>query len=169
MEALEAILTRRSIRKYKSQSVPKEVTNKLLEAAMAAPSSMNLQPWRFVVIDDRAILDRIPELHPHARMLKEAPLAVLVCADTKAQNMEGYWAQDCSAATENLLLAAHALGLGAVWLGVFPKKERMDAVAGLIGLPEDIKPVTLISIGWPAEEKPALERFDPSLVHRNRW
>ena len=169
MEALEAILTRRSIRKYKSQSVPKDVINKLLEAAMAAPSSMNLQPWRFVVIDDRAVLDKIPELHPHAKMLKEAPLAVLVCADSKVQNIEGYWAQDCSAATENILLAAHALGLGAVWLGVFPRKERMDAVAGLLRLPEEIKPVSLVSIGHPAEEKPASNKFDPSRVHRNKW
>jgi nitroreductase len=169
MEALEAILTRRSIRKYRDRPVDNDTVRKLLEAAMAAPSSMNIQPWRFVVIDDRAILDRIPQLHPHAKMLKEAPLAILVCADIKVQNMEGYWAQDCSAATENILLSAHALGLGAVWLGVFPRKERMDAVAGLIGLPEDIKPVSLVSIGWPAEEKPASNRFEASFIHHNKW
>lgn len=169
MDALEAILTRRSIRKYQVKLVDDDTVRKLLEAAMAAPSSMNLQPWRFVVIDDRAVLDKIPELHPHAKMLKEAPLAVLVCADSKVQNIEGYWAQDCSAATENILLAAHALGLGAVWLGVFPRKERMDAVAGLLGLPEEIKPVSLISIGHPAEDKPASNRFNTSFVHRNKW
>ena len=169
MDALEAILTRRSIRKYQDKLVDDDTVRKLLEAAMAAPSSMNLQPWRFIVIDDRAILDKIPDLHPHAKMLKEAPLAVLVCADSKVQNIEGYWAQDCSAATENILLAAHALGLGAVWLGVFPRKERMDAVVGLLDLPEEIKPVSLISIGHPAEEKPASNRFDPSRVHHNKW
>jgi len=169
MDALEAILTRRSIRKYQVKLVDDDTVRKLLEAAMAAPSSMNLQPWRFIVIDDRAILDKIPELHPHAKMLKEAPLAVLVCSDSKVQNIEGYWAQDCSAATENILLAAHALGLGAVWLGVFPRKERMDAVAGLLGLPEEIKPVSLISIGHPAEDKPASNRFNTSFVHRNKW
>jgi len=166
---MEAILTRRSIRKYQDRLVDDDTVGKLLEAAMAAPSSMNLQPWRFVVIDKRTILDKIPDLHPHAKMLKEAPLAVLVCADIKVQNMEGYWAQDCSAATENILLAAHAHGLGAVWLGVFPRKERMDAVAGLLGLPEEIKPVSLVSIGHPAEEKPSSNRFNASFVHHNRW
>jgi nitroreductase len=169
MDAIEAILTRRSIRKYQDKPVPKDVIHKLLEAGMAAPSSMNLQPWRFIIIDGRAILDKMTELHPHAKMLKEAPIALLVCADTKIQKMEGYCAQDCSAATENILLAAHALGLGAVWLGVYPRKERMDAIAKLFGLPDEIIPISLISIGYPAEEKPASNRFDPTFVHHNKW
>lgn len=169
MNALEAIFTRRSIRKYKSQSISAGEIKKLLQAGMSAPSSMNLKPWRFIVINDRTILDGISEIHPHAKMLKEAPLAILVCADAKAQNIEGYWAQDCSAATENILLAAHSLGLGAVWLGVFPRQERMQQMADLFGLPDDIKPVTLVSIGLPAEEKPAGERFDPSFVYNNKW
>lgn len=169
MEALEAILTRRSIRKYESKPVPPDVIDKLLEAAMAAPSSMNLQPWRFVVINDHAVLDKIPEIHPHAKMLKEAPLAILVCADTNAQDMEGYWVQDCSAATQNILLAAHAVGLGAVWLGIFPRNERMEGITGLTGLPDDIKPVTLISIGYPAEVKSPSDRYNSSFVHYNNW
>lgn len=169
MEALEAILTRRSIRKYENKPVPPETIDKLLEAAMVAPSSMNLQPWRFVVISDRAILDKIPEIHPHAKMLKEAPLAILVCADTNAQDMEGYWVQDCSAATQNILLAAHALGLGAVWLGIFPRTERMEGIIGLTGLPDDIKPVTLISIGYPGEVKSPSDRYNSTFVHYNNW
>jgi nitroreductase len=166
---MEAILSRRSIRRYTPDPVPEEVIQELLAAAMSAPSASNEQPWQFVVIDDRHLLDEIPKFHPYAGMLKQAPLAIAVCGDLKLETMSGYWIQDCSAATENLLLAAHAKGLGAVWLGVHPREERVNAVRELLGLPEQVRPLCLISIGYPAEQKPPSHRYDASRVHRNRW
>ena len=169
MDAMEAILSRRSIRKYSGEGVGEEDVKAMLEAAMAAPSAANQQPWRFVVIDDRELLDAVPEFHQYARMLKEAPLAILVCTDTalQSENVAVMWVQDCSAATENLLLAAHALGLGAVWLGIYPGEERVQGMRELLGLPEEVTPFALVSIGHPAEEKPPAGRYDGSRVHRN--
>ncbi len=112
METIEAIMTRRSVRKYTSQEVSEEQVEQLLRAGMQAPSANNGQPWHFVVIRDRAILDEIPKFHPYAQMLKSAPLAILVCADLAHTNSPDYWMVDCSAATENILLAAHVLGIG---------------------------------------------------------
>lgn len=169
MEAMEAILTRRSIRRYTGEPVPKKMTQELLEAAMSAPSASNEQPWHFVIIDERQILDEIPKYHPYSSMLREAPLAIAVCGDLKREIMKGYWIQDCSAATENILIAAQAKGLGAVWLGVFPREERALAIQKLLGLPEYIIPLCLVSIGYPAEKKSRANRYDPSRIHYNRW
>lgn len=169
MDAIEAILTRRSIRKYAPGPVPPQAVQTLLEAAMAAPSSKNQQPWAFVLIDDRRILDAIPDFHPHAKMLTSAPLAILVCADTTRQPLEGYWLQDCAAATQNLLLAAHALGLGACWVGVQPREEREAGLRRLLALPDPIRPVAMVALGLPGESKGRAERHDPSRVHRNGW
>lgn len=169
MEAMKAILSRRSIRKYTAQPVPDEVITELLKAAMSAPSAGNQQPWQFVVINERQVLDEIPEIHPHSQMLREAPLAILVCGDGQRATREKYWVQDCSAATENLLIAAHAKGLGAVWLGVHPIEERIVGLQKLLGLPEYIAPLALISIGYPAETKPPANRYDAARVHYNRW
>ena len=126
MDVLEAIHTRRSIRKYVDQPVPEELIQKLLAAAMQAPSARNQQPWEFVVIDDRAMLSKIPEFMPNAAMAAGAPLAILVCADLDLETSPGYWMVDCAAAVEKMLLAAHGLGLGAVWCGVYPRDKRMD-------------------------------------------
>ncbi len=169
MDAIEAILTRRSIRRYAPGPIPGDVVRTLLEAAMAAPSSKNRQPWAFVLLEDRALLDAIPEFHPHAAMLRHAPLAILVCADTTRQPLEGYWLQDCAAATQNLLLAAHALGLGACWVGVQPRAEREAGLRRLLSLPDTIRPVALVALGLPAETPPRADRFDPSRIHRNGW
>lgn len=169
MEALEAIFTRRSIRKYKSEPVTKEEVETLLRAAMAAPSSRNKQPWRFIVIDDRNILDSIPRFHEYAKMLHEAQVAILVCGDRSVQPLDGYLALDCAAATQNILLAAHAMGLGAVWVASYPREERMKGFAEVCGLPEHIVPIALVSIGRPAETKPPSSRFDPAKVHHNRF
>ena len=168
MDAMEAILSRRSIRKYANQPVPEPVLKQLLQAAMAAPSAGNEQPWQFVVIDDRKILDEIPTFHPHSSMLREAPIAILVCGDLKLAKYKG-WVQDCSAATENLLLAAHALGLGAVWLGVYPIEELVGEMRRLLGAPEHVVPFSLVSVGYPAERKPPAERYDESRIRRNKW
>jgi nitroreductase len=166
MKTMEAILTRRSIRKYTSSPIPKGVIRELLKAAMSAPSAANKQPWHFVVVDDRTILDRIPEFHPYSNMVVEAPLAIIVCGESDS---EGWWVQDCSAAAENLLIAAHAKCLGAVWLGAYPSKPRIDGIRMLLGLPPQIMPLCIIPIGYPAESKDIVNRYDRKKVHRNRW
>lgn len=169
MDAMQAILSRRSCRRYTSQPIPEHVIKELLEAGMAAPSAGNQQPWYFVVISDRAILDEIPKFHPWSQMLKEASVAILVCGDVKSEKHKGFWVQDCSAATQNILIAAHAKELGAVWLGVHPDEDRVIPTQKLLGLPEHIVPLSLISIGHPAEHKPPANRYDASRVRQNRW
>ena len=169
MDALETIMTRRSVRKFTSLEVGDELVEKLLRAAMQAPSANNGQPWHFVVIRDRAILDAVPFFHPFAQMVKEAPLAVLVCADTGNARSPDYWVLDCSAATQNILLAAHALGLGAVWLGIHPRQERMEKMAPLVKLPEGVKPLALIALGFPAEHHAFSDRFKPARIHQDTW
>lgn len=172
MEAMDAILSRRSIRKYTAKPIPEQLTKELLEAAMSAPSAGNQQPWRFVVIDDRRILDEIPKFHSYSEMLKEAPLAILVCFDKRLEGKKAgglWWVQDCSAATENVLIAAHAKGLGAVWLGIYPDEGVVAGVRKLLGLPSHITPFSLVSVGYPAEKKPRADRYDASRIHRNKW
>ncbi len=169
MDVLEAIHTRRSIRKYVDQPVPKELVQKLLAAAMQAPSARNQQPWEFVVIDDRALLSKIPEFMPNAAMAAGAPLAILVCADLDLETSPGYWTVDCAAAVENMLLAAHGLGLGAVWCGVYPRDKRMDGLRQLAGLPKNVVAHSLVVVGYGAEKVPAENRYRPERVRRNHW
>ena len=138
---MEAILERRSIRKYTSEPVSEDMIKELLKAAMAAPSAGNEQPWHFIVIRDRAILDQIPSVHPYSQMVKQAPLAILVCGDLDLAMHGEMWVQDCSAATENLLIAVQAKGLGAVWLGVYPVEERVSDIRRLLGIPEGVVPL----------------------------
>lgn len=169
MEVMEAIKTRRSIRKFKNKPVSKEDIEDLLRAAMQAPSAGNKQPWHFVVITDRKKLDKIPEFHPFAEMLLESPLAILICAKVETSKYCDYWVQDCSAATQNLLLSAHAKGLGAVWLGIYPIAERVDGIKQLFNLPPDFVPLSLNAIGHPAEKKEPIDRFDKSRIHYDQW
>ena len=169
MEVREAIQGRRSVRSFAPRPVEPDAVDEMLRAAMQAPSAGNEQPWQFVVVDDRRILDAIPEISPYAPMCRVAPLAVLVCGDAREVRHEGYWVQDCSAATQNLLLAAHARGLGAVWTGVFPNDERVRAFRGLLGLPAEVVPMALVVVGYPTELAPAVDRFRPERVHRNGW
>jgi len=169
METLRTIQARRSIRRYTAEKIDGETIRKVLEAGMAAPSAGNQQPWHFIVLDDRTVLDAVPEHHPHSSMIREAPVAILVCGDISAEKHQGYWVQDCAAATQNMLLAVTDLGLGAVWLGVYPREDRVRGLRGLLGLPEHIIPFSLIPIGRPAEEKPPAGRFDSGRIHYNRW
>lgn len=169
MDAMQAILTRRSIRRYTKENVSDEIVKELLEAAMSSPSAGNEQPWHFVVIRDRKILDEIPNIHPYSGMLREAPLAILICGDESLQKYKGYWVQDCSAATENLLIAINAKGLGGVWLGVYPVEDRVIGIRKLLNMPDNIIPFSLISIGYPAEQKPPANRYDSSRIHYDRW
>jgi len=169
MDALEAIHTRRSIRKYADRPVPDELVQKLLSAAMSAPSAWNTQPWHFVVITDRKLLAQIPKVNPYAAMAKGAPLAILVAGDVTLKQVPGYWVVDCAAAVQNLLLAAHALGLGAVWTGVYPRQERMEGFRRLLSLPENVAAHSLIVLGYPAETLAREDRFKQERVHHDRW
>ena len=169
MDALDAILFRRSIRRYAPDQVTDESVTRLLEAAMSAPSSGNEQPWHFVVIKSRKLLDDIAQIHPNAQMLKGAPLAIMVCGEERREKYKGFWVQDCSAATENILIAAHALGMGSVWVGVYPIREKVDALRRLLGIPEYIIPFSLLPVGYPDETKPPSRRYDPERIHRDYW
>jgi nitroreductase len=169
VDALEAIMTRRSIRKFTPQPIPEGLVDKLLRAAMQAPSAGNQQPWHFLVVDDRAVLDQIPAANPNAAMAMRAPLAILVCGDKRLEMHPGYWIEDCSAALENLLLAAHALGLGAVWTGITPRAERVTAFKELFSLPAEVEPLGLVVLGYPADAPPPADRFKPERVHHNGW
>lgn len=169
MDTLTAIHTRRSIRKYQDRPVPEELVQKLLAAAMSAPSARNAQPWQFVVIDDRSMLAEIAQINPNSQMASKAPLAILVCGDLALEKSPGYWVVDCAAAVQNILLAAHALGLGAVWTGVYPRDRRMEGLRRLVGLPGPIVPHSLVVLGYPAEQPEGEDRFLPERVRRNHW
>jgi nitroreductase len=169
MDAYEAIITRRSIRKYTSRDIEYTLVTKILQAGMMAPSAHNRCPWQFIVITEKEKLLAIPRFHPYSEMLKHAPMAVLIAGDKRIQKSEEYLVQDCAAATENMLLAAHALGLGAVWLAVYPRQERMQGIIDLFAIPDYIFPVSMIALGYPAEVKMQPERFDPGRVHHNQW
>lgn len=168
MDALEAILTRRSIRKYTSEPVSDETVTQLLKAAMAAPTAGN-QPWHFVVIRDRMIMEAVTTVHPHAKMLKEAQVAVSISGDPKAGRLEGRWILDCAAATENILIAANALGLGACWVGIYPVDARMLKLRELLGIPENLIPVSMVALGHPAEKKSPPDRFRTERIHYEKW
>lgn len=170
MTNLDFIFSRRSIRRFTAETVSNEKVRLMLEAAMAAPTAMNLKPWHFVVVDDPNQLSELRKILPFGKM--DAPLAICVCGDLRSVKklvIERFWAQDCSAATENLLLAANALGLGAVWCGVHPIKLIENGVRGVLKLPSSLIPLNVIFIGHPAEEKPARTQFDATKVSNNRF
>ncbi len=163
---IDLIFARRSIRAYTDERVTDEEIDLLLKAAMAAPSGSNIKPWHLIVIRDPAGLQALADVHPHGKMLAQAALAIAVCG---VPGESRYWVQDCSAATENLLLAATALGLGAVWLGVHPRPEREGPIGDALGVPEGVGVLCLIAIGRPAEDKPSRTQFDPARVHYERF
>jgi nitroreductase len=164
---VDLILKRRSIRKYTSEPVTDDQMRSLLEAAMAAPSARNDRPWHFVAVRDRETLDRLADAHPYAKMLKAATAAVAVCADPGISS--DYWVQDCAAATENILIAAVALGLGTCWLGCHPKEDRKQKVREVLGIPGDVEVLSLIAVGHPDEQKEARTQYDPARDHPERW
>ena len=166
---MKEIMERRSVRTYTSQPVPDESLQRLLKAAMRAPSAGNSQPWEFVVIRDRNMLDAIRIFHPYAAALRTAPCAIVVCGNLLRQIFPGYWVQDCSAATENILLEAVHLGLGAVWMGLHPTQERVSDMSQLLGLPETVVPLCVIAVGFPAQEPSPIDTFHPEYVHFDRW
>lgn len=169
MEALDAIRTRRSVRKFTDKKIPKEMVDKLLEAAMSAPSAGNQQPWHFVVIDDKNILEEVPNVSLYAPMAKEASTAIVICGDPSLEKYPGFWVQDCSAATQNILLAAHALGLGAVWSGIYPLEDRVSGFRALLGMPDKITPLSIVILGYPEEIPKPATRFKQERIRYNKW
>jgi nitroreductase len=170
MDAIEAILTRRSIRNYRKKEVHPEAIRELLRAAMYAPSAADERPWYFVVLNDPSLLEKIPSIHPYAGMVSQAPVAVLVCGDPGREQHAGMWVQDCAAATQNLLLAAHAVGLGSVWVGVYPREERMEPLRKLLGIPAQIAPFALLPLGYPeGAAEIGEDRFSEDRVRTNHW
>ena len=161
---MKEIFHRTSIRKYEKKKVEEDKIERLLRAAMAAPSARNQQPWEFYVVTAGEQLKALSECSPYAGMLKEAPLGIVVCCQ-KGCRLPDYAQIDCSAAVENLLLEADFLGLGAVWLGIAPLEERMEAVGKVLGIPENLYVFSIIACGYPAEEKAQQDRYDETRVH----
>jgi nitroreductase len=170
-DPLQFIFNRRSIKVYTPDTVSEAAVTKLLQAAMAAPSAGAKDPWRFVVIRERETLGKIAAALPFGKMLSTAPLGIVVCGELNAAH-DGQLScllQDCSAAIENLLLAAHALGLGACWLAVHPREDRVWMLSELLSLPASVIPVACIAVGHPGERKEPQTRFDPAYVHQEKW
>ncbi|HPZ08441.1 MAG TPA: nitroreductase family protein [Candidatus Eremiobacteraeota bacterium] len=165
-EVLNFITSRRSIRKFTAEPVSEEDLTVILKCAMAAPSARNARPWSFVVVQKRETLNKLSLAHSHAKMLSEATLAIAVLGD---ETISEYWPQDCSAVTQNILLAANALGLGSVWLGVHPRPERIKAVGETLGIPENIQILSLIGIGHPGEKKPPKTDYETEKIHKEKW
>lgn len=169
MDVLEALFTRRSVRRYTGEPVSEEHLEILLKAGFSAPSAHNRQPWHFIVVRDKDTLEEIARQHPYAKMLPQAGCGIVVCGDTTKEDREGFIIEDCSAAIQNILLAAHGLGLGAVWCGLYPVKERADVVAGILNIPPHIIPVGLIAVGHTQDTGKEVDRFDSKKVHWERW
>lgn len=168
--AIETIMTRTSIRSFTDRAFSADTVEMLLRAGMAAPTAVNLQPWHFVVVNDRAKIDELGGNGRQSQMWHESPLVIVVCGNMeKAMDGAGqaFWVQDCSAATENILLAAHALGLGAVWTGCYPIEERVANISQVLGLPEHIVPLCAIVMGYPNESPQPKDKWKPENVSYN--
>ncbi len=168
MEFFEVLNTRRSVRSYTNEPVTKDEVETLLHAACMAPSARNLQPWRFVVVDSRELLDQIAARHPYAGFANRAPLAVVVCGIPQEASGD-FWVQDCAAATQNLLLAARALDLGAVWCGLHPVEDRAQLMRDILGIPDDVVPLSLVILGHTDKAPHEAERVFASKTSRNGW
>jgi nitroreductase len=168
---IDNLFSRRSIRAFTAETVSPAQVEMLLEAAMAAPSAANRKPWHFVVVTDAGVRAKLAEVHPYAQMVLQSPLAIVPCGEPALSipDRQDYWVQDLAAATENILLAATGMGLGAVWCGVHPVPERVRDVRGVLGISEGVIPFALIAVGHPAEAKEARTQYDPGRVHRDRW
>jgi len=169
MEILDGILTRRSIRKYTDELIPQEKAEELIKYGMYAPSAHNRQPWHFILLNDRELFLKIEEFHSHTRMLKHSQWGIVVCGDEQLAHTPDYWPIDCAAATQNILLAAHGMGYGAVWLGIYPRPERVSAMRELLGLPPHIHAFSIISVGYPAQQVEQPDRFQSEKIHFNKW
>lgn len=171
-DTLKTIFERKSVRSYKSEAVPDEKLKMLVRAGMAAPTAVDKRPWEFVVVTDRAVLKQLADALPYAKMADRAAAAIVVGGDVRKQwgGMESdYWIMDCSAATQNILLAAESMGLGAVWTAVYPEDSRVRAVRQILGIPHYVVPLNLIPVGVPVGREKAKDKYDPKQVHWNKW
>jgi nitroreductase len=169
MEIQEALLNRRSIRKYKDQNISKDDINKILKAAMYAPSAMNTQAWHFILIEDKNVLIETIKSISYAEMLKQSTAAIIVCGDLAFEKNESWLLQNCSASTQNILLSAHGLGVGSCWIAIHGMDDVYKNIKAQFKLPENIVPVSLISLGYPDEVVNAEERFKEDKIHYNKW
>ncbi len=180
LSALDVIFARKSVRSYTDQAVSDQQVETMLRAAMAAPTGMNVQPWRFVVVRDQAVKDLLAG--PRGGMIAQAPVVFVICGETTlmrkpfgqpdAEPVEvanGNWTQDCSAATENLLLAAEALGLGAVWTAAYPYEDRVNPIREALGLPENVTPLCVVPCGYPAGDDQPKDKWKPENIHYDKW
>ncbi len=169
MDALEAIVTRRSLRAWEDRPISGPLLRQTLAAAMQAPSAGNAQPWHFVIVEEAERLGELVRAFHPGGDLGRPPAAVVVCGDPTLEKFQGFWPLDCAAATENLLLAAHALGLGAVWVAAYPIAEREQKLRAMLGIPAHVVPFAFVPLGWPAESKPGEDRYQEARVHQGRW
>jgi len=168
METIKAIMTRRSIRSWTNEPVADEDRKIIFEAAMNAPSAADARPWHFVAVDDPAIINQFTGLGG-TEMLAESTLLVLVCGDVGKEVYPGFWPQDCSCAAQNMQLAAHDIGIGCVWVAIYPLEERVQTCRKILEIPEAITPFALLAMGVPNEVLPPEERYDEIRVHQNKW
>lgn len=166
---MDAIYNRRSIRRYTQEKVSDENIRSLLKAAMSAPSARNQRPWHFIVVKEKDTLYQLSKTHRYSDMVKDAPLSIVVCGDVHIQSYKDYWVLDCSAATENILIAVEYLKLGAVWVAVYPREERIHHVSQVLSLPSNIVPLCIIPVGHPAEKLEPVNRYDETRIHIERW
>lgn len=169
MDLIDLILDRRSIRHFRKTRVENEKIEILLKSAMYAPSAGNKQPWYFIVADDRSKMSKIIEMHPNSWMLESASHAIIVCGDENLQHGTGYWVADCGAATENILLAASSIGLGACWIGIYPRVSRMKAIQEMFGIPSHVKVFSMIALGYPDEVRERPQRYNTGRIFYNNW
>jgi nitroreductase len=166
---MNAIYNRRSIRRYTKDEVTNSQVTVLLKAAMSAPSARNQRPWHFIIVRDKTTLQQLSRTHRYSDMVKDAPVAIVVCGDIHLQSYKDYWALDCSAAAENILIAAEDIHLGTVWVAVYPREERIDHVRAALSLPLNVLPLCIIPVGHPAEKPEPVDRFDESRIHPEHW
>lgn len=180
--AIEVMMTRASVRSFTGEAVSQEQLETILKAGMAAPSAMNGQPWRFVVLTDKDKIESIFGGTPRSGMFTSAGAVIVVCGQTtsmrkpfgqpdaeETEQPNIFWFEDCSAAAENILLAAHALGLGAVWTAGYPAENRVEPVAAALGLPQNVLPLCIIPVGVPTEPAAPKDKWKPENIHWNQW
>ncbi len=169
MDVLQAIMTRRSIRRFTGEVISEEQLDTLVRAGFQAPSAHNEQPWHFVVVRDKEKLEVIGKTHGYAKMLPSAGCGIIVCGDEEKQNNRGFLVEDCSAAIQNILLAAHGIGLGAVWCGIYDSGNLVDFMKELLELPNNIIPIGMVVVGVKDAEKAPSDRYDANKVHYDKW
>lgn len=169
MDIFEAILTRRSLRKFTEQPIIDVEIEKILQCAMHAPSAVNEQPWQFIVVKSSTIREQLSTASPYTYMAKQAPVVIVVCGDLSLEKAPGFWVQDCSAAIQNILLAACGLNIGAVWCGIYPEKERVEFVKKILDLPDTIVPLALINLGYSEQKYHEADRYKPERIHLEKW